>query len=78
MMNAYSKDLTDVKVLSTIERAIPHKGSLRPLFGVSLSRPSSAGSREGALQGTSQHPQDPRQRPSLKGAALRQWLPQTA
>jgi hypothetical protein len=74
-----------VKVLAAVDRGIPRRREVADL-GKSLIcsespyLPSSAGSTEGARQERRQHPQDPRQakitgRPSVKGKALRQWLP---
>jgi transposase len=70
-MNAYSKDLR-LKVLSALDRAIPRK-EVADLFGVSLSsikrwlkrRQETGDVRIYEIPG----------RPSVKGAALREWLP---
>ena len=70
-MNAYSKDLR-LKVLSAIDRGIPRK-EVADLFGVSLStikrwlnrRRQTGGVETMKIPG----------RPSVKGEALRQWLP---
>jgi transposase len=70
-MNAYSKDLR-LKVLSAIDRGIPRK-EVAELFGVSLStikrwlkrRRQTGGVETMKIPG----------RPSVKGKALRQWLP---
>jgi transposase len=71
-MNAYSKDLR-VKVLAAIDRGIPRK-EVTDLFGVSLStikrwlkrRRQTGGVETMKIPG----------RPSVKGKALRKWLPQ--
>jgi transposase len=71
-INAYSKDLR-WKVLSAIDRGIPRK-EVQELFGVSLSaikrwlnrRPQTGDVTIHKIPG----------RPSVKGKALRQWLPQ--
>jgi transposase len=71
MMNAYSKDLR-LKVLSAIDRGIPRK-EVSELFGVSLStikrwlkrRRQTGGVETMKIPG----------RPSVKGEALRGWLP---
>src|SRR5215208_2073835 len=70
-MNAYSKDLR-LKTLSAIDRGIPRKGAAG-LFGVSLStikrwlkrRQETGDVRIYEIPGG----------PSVKGAALREWLP---
>ena len=70
-MNAYSKDLR-LKVLSAIDRGIPRK-KVADLFGVSLStvkrwlkrRRQTGDVNTYGIPG----------RPSVKGAALREWLP---
>jgi transposase len=70
-MNAYSKDLR-LKVLSAIDRGIPRK-EVSDLFGVSPStikrwlnrRPQTGGVEIIKIPG----------RPSVKGKALREWLP---
>jgi transposase len=72
-MNAYSKDLR-VKVLAAIDRGIPRK-EVTDLFGVSLStikrwlkrRRQTGGVETMKIPG----------RPSVKGKALRKWLPQS-
>jgi transposase len=72
MMNAYSKDLR-VKVLSAIDRGIPRR-EVANLFGVSLStikrwlkrRHQTGDVNIDKIPG----------RPSVKGKALRQWLPE--
>jgi transposase len=71
-MNAYSRDLR-LKTLAAIDRGIPRK-EVQDLFGVSrstikrwLNRRRQTGSLE-----TMKIPG----RPSVKGEALRQWLPQ--
>ena len=71
-MNAYSKDLR-LKVLSAIDRGIPRK-EVSDLFGVSHStvkrwlkrRRQTGDVNINKIPG----------RPSLKGKALRQWLPE--
>src|SRR5215217_2100301 len=71
-MNAYSKDLR-LKTLAAIDRGIPRK-EVAELFGVSLStikrwlkrRRQTGGVETMKIPG----------RPSVKGEALRQWLPQ--
>jgi len=71
-MNAYSKDLR-LKTLAAIDRGIPRK-EVAELFGVSLStikrwlkrRHQTGGVETMKIPG----------RPSVKGEALRQWLPQ--
>lgn len=70
-MNAYSKDLR-LRVLSAIDRGIPRKEVVE-LFGVSLStikRWLNRRRQTGGV-GTKKIPG----RPSLKGRALREWLP---
>jgi len=70
-MNAYSKDLR-LKVLSAIDRGIPRK-EVAELFGVSRStikrwlkrRRQTGGVETMKIPG----------RPSVKGKALREWLP---
>jgi transposase len=70
-VNAYSKDLR-LKVLSAIDRGISRK-EIADLFGVSLSsikrwlkrRQETGDVKIHAIPG----------RPSVKGAALREWLP---
>jgi transposase len=70
-MNAYSKDLR-LKVLSAIDRGIPRK-EVADLFGVSLStikrwlkkRRQTGDVNVEKIPG----------RPSVKGKALREWLP---
>jgi transposase len=71
-MNAYSRDLR-LKTLAAIDRGIPRK-EVQDLFGVSrstikrwLNRRRQTGSLE-----TMKIPG----RPSVKGEALRQWLPE--
>lgn len=71
MMNAYSKDLR-LRVLAALERGIPRKEVIE-LFGVSRStikrwlkrRPQTGGVETMKIPG----------RPSVKGKALREWLP---
>jgi transposase len=71
-MNAYSKDLR-LKTLAAIDRGIPRK-EVAELFGVSLStikrwlkrRHQTGGVETMKIPG----------RPSVKGEALREWLPQ--
>src|SRR3954462_6730208 len=70
-MNAYSKDLR-LKTLAAIDRAIP-RAEVCELFGISLStikrwlqrRRQTGGVETMKIPG----------RPSLKGRALREWLP---
>jgi transposase len=70
-MNAYSKDLR-LKVLAAIDRGIPRR-EVADLFGISLStikrwlnrRQQTGDVRIYQIPG----------RPSVKGAALREWLP---
>jgi transposase len=71
MMNAYSKDLR-LKVLSAIERGIPRK-EVADLFGVSLSTIKRWLKRR-RLTGDVDIHKIPG-RPSVKGQALREWLP---
>jgi transposase len=71
-MNAYSRDLR-LKTLAAIDRGIPRK-EVAELFGVSLStikrwlkrRHQTGGVETMKIPG----------RPSVKGEALREWLPQ--
>jgi transposase len=70
-MNAYSKDLR-VKVLSAIDRGIPRK-EVSELFGVSRSTIKRWLKRR-RLTGDVETMKIPG-RPSVKGAALREWLP---
>ena len=70
-MNAYSKDLR-LRVLAALDRGIPRK-EVADLFGVSLStikRWLNRRRQTGGV-GTKKIPG----RPSLKGRALREWLP---
>ena len=71
MMNAYSKDLR-LKVLSAIDRGIPRR-EVQDLFGVSLSTIKRWLKRR-RLTGELNTYKIPG-RPSVKGKALRQWLP---
>jgi transposase len=71
-MNAYSRDLR-LKTLSAIDRGIPRK-EVQDLFGISRStikRWLNRRRQTGDVQ-TMKIPG----RPSVKGEALRQWLPQ--
>jgi transposase len=70
-MNAYSKDLR-LKVLSAIDRGIPRK-EVAELFGVSLSTIKRwlKRRRQTGDVNTYKIPG----RPSVKGKALREWLP---
>jgi transposase len=70
-MNAYSKDLR-LKVLSAIDRGIPRKEAA-DLFGVSLSTIKRwlKRRRQTGDVNTYEIPG----RPSVKGTALREWLP---
>ena len=70
-MNAYSKDLR-LKVLSAIDRGIPRR-EVQDLFGVSLSTIKRWLKRR-RLTGELNTYKIPG-RPSVKGKALRQWLP---
>jgi transposase len=71
MMNAYSKDLR-LKVLAAIDRGIP-RNEVAQLFGVSLSTIKRWLKRR-RLTGEVEIYKIPG-RPSVKGKALRQWLP---
>jgi transposase len=70
-MNAYSKDLR-LRVLAAVDRGFPRK-EVADLFGVSLSTIKRWLNRRGQTGGveTKKIPG----RPSVKGAALREWLP---
>ena len=70
-MNAYSKDLR-LKVLSAIDRGIPRK-EVSDLFGVSRSTIKRWLKRR-RLTGDVETMKIPG-RPTLKGQALREWLP---
>jgi transposase len=70
-MNAYSKDLR-LKVLSAVDRGIPRK-EVQDLFGVSRSTIKRWLKRR-RLTGDLNIHKIPG-RPSVKGKALRQWLP---
>ena len=70
-MNAYSKDLR-LKVLSAIDRGIPRK-EVSDLFGISLSTTKRWLKRR--RQTGDVNVQKIPGRPSLKGRALREWLP---
>jgi transposase len=70
-MNAYSKDLR-LKTLAAIDRGIPRK-EVSELFGVSLSTIKRWLNRR-RLTGDVDIHKIPG-RPSVKGKALRQWLP---
>jgi transposase len=72
MMNAYSKDLR-VKVLSAIDRGIPRR-EVANLFGVSLSTIKRWLKRRHQTGDVNIHKIPGR--PSVKGKALRQWLPE--
>jgi len=71
-MNAYSKDLR-LKVLSAIDRGIPRK-EVSELFGVSLSTIKRWLKRRRLTGDVNIH--NIPGRPSVKGRALRQWLPE--
>jgi transposase len=71
-MNAYSKDLR-LKVLSAIDRGIPRK-EVADLFGVSLSTIKRWIKRRRQTGEVNIHKIPGR--PSVKGKALRQWLPE--
>ncbi len=71
-MNAYSKDLR-VKVLSAIDRGIPRK-EVSELFGVSRSTIKRWLKRRRLTGDVNIHKIPGR--PSVKGKALRQWLPE--
>ena len=70
-MNAYSKDLR-LKVLSAIDRGIPRK-EVQDLFGVSLSTIKRWLKRRHQTGDVNIHKIPGR--PSVKGKALREWLP---
>ena len=70
-MNAYSKDLR-LKVLSAIDRGIPRK-EVQDLFGVSRSTIKRWLNRRRQTGDVNIHKIPGR--PSVKGKALRQWLP---
>ena len=70
-MNAYSKDLR-LKTLAAIDRGIPRK-EVQELFGVSLSTIKRWLIRRRQTGDVDIHKIPGR--PSLKGKALRQWLP---
>ena len=70
-MNAYSKDLR-LKVLSAIDRDIPRK-EVQDLFGVSRSTIKRWLKRRHQTGDVNIHKIPGR--PSVKGKALRQWLP---
>ena len=70
-MNAYSKDLR-LKVLSAIDRDIPRK-EVQDLFGVSLSTIKRWLKRRYQTGEVTIHKIPGR--PSVKGNALREWLP---
>jgi transposase len=72
MMNAYSKDLR-LKVLTAIDRGIPRR-EVADLFGVSLSTIKRWLKRRRLTGDVNIHKIPGR--PSVKGAALRQWLPE--
>ena|SRR3712207_500678 len=72
MMNAYSKDLR-LKVLAAIDRGIPRR-EVAELFGVSLSTIKRWLKRRRQTGDVNIH--NIPGRPSVKGAALRQWLPE--
>jgi len=71
-MNAYSKDLR-LKTLSAIDRGIPGK-EVSDLFGVSLSTIKRWLKRRRRQTGDVNVQKIPG-RPSVKGKALREWLP---
>ena len=71
-MNAYSKDLR-LKVLSAIDRGIPRKEA-SDLFGVSLSTIKRWLNRRRQTGDLDIHKIPGR--PSVKGEALREWLPE--
>ena len=70
-MNAYSKDLR-LKVLSAIDRGIPRR-EVQELFGVSRSTIKRWLNRRRLTGDVNIHKIPGR--PSVKGKALRQWLP---
>jgi transposase len=72
MMNAYSKDLR-LKVLSAIDRGIPRR-EVADLFGVSRSTIKRWLKRRRLTGDVNIHKIPGR--PSVKGKALRQWLPE--
>ncbi len=71
-MNAYSKDLR-LKTLAAIDRGIPRK-EIADLFGVSLSTIKRWLNRRRLTGDVNIH--NIPGRPSVKGKALRQWLPE--
>ena len=71
-MNAYSKDLR-LKVLSAIDRGIPRR-EVAELFGISLSTIKRWLKRRRQTGDVNIHKIPGR--PSVKGKALRQWLPE--
>ena len=71
-MNAYSKDLR-LKTLAAIDRGIPRK-EVADLFGVSLSTIKRWLKRRHKTGDVNAHKIPGR--PSVKGKALREWLPQ--
>jgi transposase len=71
-MNAYSKDLR-LKVLCAIDRGIPRR-EVAELFGVSLSTIKRWLKRRRQTGDVNTHKIPGR--PSVKGKALRQWLPE--
>ena len=70
-MNAYSKDLR-LKTLAAIDRGIPRK-EVQELFGISRSTIKRWLKRRRLTGGVAIH--DIPGRPSVKGEALREWLP---
>jgi transposase len=71
-MNAYSKDLR-LRVLAAVDRGIPRK-EVTELFGVSLSTIKRRLNRRRRQTGGVETKKIPG-RASVKGAALREWLP---
>jgi transposase len=70
-MNAYSKDLR-LKTLAAIDRGVPRK-EVQDLFGISRSTIKRWLKRRRLTGGVAIH--DIPGRPSVKGKALREWLP---
>lgn len=71
LMNAYSKDLR-LKTLAAIDRGVPRK-EVQDLFGISRSTIKRWLKRRRLTGGVAIH--DIPGRPSVKGEALREWLP---
>src|SRR5215204_2060723 len=71
IMNAYSKDLR-LKTLAALDRGIPRK-EVTELFGISRSTIKRWLKRRRLTGGVESH--EIPGRPSVKGEALREWLP---